>query len=769
MATDIKTNDSIDVKEEDLWKASFDVSEKSSLDETEFQCSSNPATNETGSTHLKCENQAQARMLFVNQTCSSPTIKSETEDFIVIEDKSCDMPDGSFTEIHALEIHDSIVIKEEDAWKDNLYDGDGVSDMEVDSKIKEQSNSKTTIVSDHQRKHSCHLCNETFNVKDRHFVTVHPNHPRFQCKFCQEEFLLLSIFRNHEETCPADPSVDKFSCKGCGIIVSSLAILSQHMQNEHSVKKDFACEHCDCKYEQKPSLILHQMAAHADKRQFECKSCGERFSLERKFELHRRRCVARSENLSEKDPDPALTNINGNNNSTVSDTGRMLKSFKCSKCVAIYTRENGLQDHFAAVHLKRPRYGCEFCGKQFFGVQGYRKHRQRDHSDVYKALLKKRQVGRLPLNMLFKMKGCTVVEENSEEQDGPPQTEKKGHYVAPGRKSYDYTKCSAKFSKKIPLENHFGIDHIKKPRFECEICGARMYNQKSYITHRQGKHPAEYNALEMKHRPNPVPTNYLYLLDGCQVVSMLETFKCDTCGTQFSSAKLLNLHVKTYHSAKKVFSCDKCDQKYLTKESLERHVILEHIKKPRFECEYCGQQFFTKWIYCNHRKRTHAEHYREWAKQHKYFQNPPNTLYDLPGVSKTLPCLFCDSKFENKHQLGFHVRMLHPETKTDRQLVCEACNQTFPSKWCLETHYASQHVGKPQYECEFCGKPFFTASSYKAHRQLKHPVEYAESLKKHDRQKHVPSKRLFMMNGCNVVENVDESEIKVKYESMESV
>lgn len=94
--------------------------------------------------------------------------------------------------------------------------------------------------------------------------------------------------------------------------------------------------------------------------------------------------------------------------------------------------------------------------------------------------------------------------------------------------------------------------------FECEICGKRLKQKRSYTNHMQ---------LHSNSRP----------------------YKCRYCPKTFASHNLSSKSHELTHTGEKPYACDDCPQRFSYSNSLARH-RLTHLQEKQFPCKVCGRQ-----------------------------------------------------------------------------------------------------------------------------------------------------------------------------------
>ena len=153
---------------------------------------------------------------------------------------------------------------------------------------------------------------------------------------------------------------------------------------------------------------------------------------------------------------------------------------------------------------------------------------------------------------------------------------------------------------------------------------------------------------------------YLYFVD-CEITQrlILKKFKCRVCEKKFSSKNGLNRHHKTKHDESNPIKCKICLKVFPTKHHLAVHSRVHTGEKP-YVCSNCGKGFAQK-IHLKRHEATHSE--------------------------------------ERKHK-------------------CDICpeGKSFKTKVGLRNHM--KYHFEPEYQCNLCGKKFYTSTHLKAHENI---------------------------------------------------
>lgn len=97
----------------------------------------------------------------------------------------------------------------------------------------------------------------------------------------------------------------------------------------------------------------------------------------------------------------------------------------------------------------------------------------------------------------------------------------------------------------------------------CNICGLILKSNKNLNEHIQAIHEA----------PNT------------------RDYKCDECGKEYKTLRVLSKHKRYTHSKYEKISCEKCGKLFTNLKTLSTHIKLVHDKVKPFKCEFCDSTF----------------------------------------------------------------------------------------------------------------------------------------------------------------------------------
>ncbi|XP_055610798.1 zinc finger protein 667-like [Uranotaenia lowii] len=412
---------------------------------------------------------------------------------------------------------------------------------------------------------------------------------------------------------------------------------------------------------------------------------------------------------------------------------------KCSNKKTKVPKPRKDKGEMAEERLKNSHFTCDICYKRFKNNSKnshLRTHQQRVRNEESTTCQICRKVFARPRNLVIHQAhyhGMTNELWAKKNYEQWPHRCDKCSFHFRVKELIWYHKCEYSDSA-TATEKHESIESYQSDLdFECKKCKMRFKQRHLLVKH-------DTRCLEKEQ-----------LDDGNEKSNQTtKGEQCTECSKTFRLKSKLENHIMRVHSQDRKFSCTKCDKKFYEKRrSLEDHFAAKHLGKARYECEYCGKQCFSYYEYINHRKRAHAKKLAAFVAKNGGKQPPINELFSMDGCSViSTTCEICGRKFFNGAKLESHLRTVHLRER--KQFSCNQCDQAFGDKRYLEDHYSKLHIGRPRYECEFCGLLFFYQAQYSRHRKIKHPEEYSKLVFSNG-VRHVPSNELYSMDGCVVV------------------
>ncbi|GAB0098306.1 Zinc finger C2H2 superfamily [Sergentomyia squamirostris] len=219
--------------------------------------------------------------------------------------------------------------------------------------------------------------------------------------------------------------------------------------------------------------------------------------------------------------------------------------------------------------------------------------------------------------------------------------------------------CGKIFTSKHNARDHIEGVHMKRMKYECDICRAKFCLSSTLYRHKE--------------------------------IHTDEEFNCDICDRTFKTRTYMKTHRKSHFSTNDIIrqpvppvpECHICGQKTKNISMLNKHLKIHNEDRP-YKCDICGKGF------------TRGESLKDHHRSHT--------------GERPFPCRICLKAFRYRTHLSRHI-LIHTGEKRH---VCSVCHKAYSQSYGLTIHMRS-HTGENPYICPKCSKCFRSRGAMTAH------------------------------------------------------
>ncbi|XP_029717207.2 zinc finger protein 836 [Aedes albopictus] len=225
---------------------------------------------------------------------------------------------------------------------------------------------------------------------------------------------------------------------------------------------------------------------------------------------------------------------------------------------------------------------------------------------------------------------------------------------------------------------------------KCPLCDKRYTHKNNLEMHIQMHHSADNsdNSLTCTHCGEIYPTkSALYHHTKIHTTAA----SCEICGKIFKERSKLKRHIQNKHEKLRKYECHICQKKLSSMDSVQIHIKTFHSAKT-LKCSFCPKTFGSELVHRAHEKR-HLDHpdlepKNDWKEYY--------TIVDK--ATKQRKCNLCGMVTT---AIGSHLARVHFPT----EYRCKVCDQAFKSKQTCEVHELAHEYGKA-FHCPICAREF---------------------------------------------------------------
>ncbi|KYN04799.1 Zinc finger protein Xfin [Cyphomyrmex costatus] len=480
-------------------------------------------------------------------------------------------------------------------------------------------------IENHHTTYTCHLCNETITSKlgiMTHNRINHMDHPDLTCDYqsCKKLFRTKEDLESHrkDHKYHSNPNV----CDFCGDTVENKLKLKMHVLSLHRNEIGVSCGVCLIPMKDPKDLKKHVEAVHSSvlSHPNTCQVCGKQYASKWKAFDHTKKCH-----------------------------GKVFLT--CKQCLAVFTDENDIRDHYEYVHNVPKDQLAIFEYRMDIGAK-------REGCDTLDIIVKEE-----PDDLEFDEEICDESSNDSRKRRSPNDTYdcemcpeiflnsdtlakhyQNVHNTDPvrmfkkfrkdnsdnkrkmrNRNNFECKNCKKQFSTKTLFWNHINVctrrnsigrfdmpNNVPTSILESHLKNNNQREEPAPLTNESNLNIPDFNLFEdinlqlsaQKPVPNLMPLSQMKAASNgkCSRKDSRKVYDestntectCEVCGKQWPAKKHLWQHLIRFHRAEAAVTCGVCLKLCKSYQDLADHLKAEHapVLSPEgnnFTCKTCGR------------------------------------------------------------------------------------------------------------------------------------------------------------------------------------